>query len=76
MKTTKHSWGEWESVGHGGGVVSTRDCRHCHAQQWRDTAASTRTGGTRTATGYRDAYGDDCDGRPDCTGYDPLADQE
>jgi len=73
-QTTRHAWGEWETVGHGGGVVSSRTCSTCGAQEWRDTAASTPSGETCTRRGYRDAYGDPCAARPECLGSDPLAD--
>lgn len=82
METTRHSWGEWESCGHGGGdgtpagVISVRTCRTCRAQEWRDSAVSDYRGIPRPQRGYRDAYGDECDSRPECIGADPLAEDE
>ena len=76
----QHTWGEWHSRGHGSGdgtpvgVVSTRVCVTCGAEEWRDSAVGTASGGTRVAHGWRDAYGELCNERPPCLGYDPHAD--
>lgn len=77
---TNHAWGSWEAVGHGSGdgtpagVYTSRTCRLCRCVEYRDSAISTHTGGSRPARGYRDSRGKAQDERPDCLGYDPLPD--
>ena len=74
-----HKWSQWKSRGHGSGdgtpsgVVRTRQCQICRAQEWRDSAVSTMNGKSRPARGYLDAYGYDTDTLPSCLGYDPLS---
>ena len=77
-----HKWSSWQSTGHGSGdgtpagVVSSRTCTVCRAQEWRDSAVSDHHGNPHPARGFRDSYGNDTDTRPDCLGYDPLTSPE
>jgi hypothetical protein len=55
----RHQWGGWAARGHGGGdgtpagTVTYRDCERCGVQEYRDSAVSTASGGTRAEHGYQ-----------------------
>ena len=61
-------------MGHGcgdgtpAGVSRSRSCERCGATEWRDTAVSTPSGGTRRAQGWTGRFGEESQNRPECAG--------